>query len=919
MCQKSRSWAHICVVMIFFNLAYPEWLPIKCKYKLLNDTMCQVKTRMHNPGESYHIQKQVCEQLIFIQRQNVCMLFHWFKGDLLSGKVSKTFNKIQKANRVIWSGTRHFDLLHSIIDAVSTHFSSFLFFEKGNWHHFTFTKFLNLFYFQENVTYSSFHSGFVVLHSKLKAPKMNNVVSCKKGGYISEIVTCNQNKDCPFDHSDENNLCNCTDVTSVFWERRKCKYVAGHKCGPLYFMTLKGDCAKHFYPPKNQEVSTVLKCENSTTFAFALQSCFRQKLQPGTEETLSDCEESGQLHCASETTHCFNVFEICLFILNKCQQLSPCQDGTHLENCKQFECSTKFKCPGSYCLHWRSVCDGKWDCPDGGDELKPYMCGTFMHLCKQMFICVQTHFKCIHPGCVCDGNRDCPLGDDELLCEIRYQMCPSVCQCLAFAMYCSNVTITFPQEQIIHRFIHLEMINWTQLEKGHKQFFLQQIPETVILFIHKANLSTCCDFKFPSQLQILSLSFNSVPFLYSFCFHSHEGLGLIRLDNNLISALQHKSFSNLAELHFLDLSNNPLKHIEKEVICTRTHLKDITMILAKIRIESASSDSFGNIPFRAIITTDYSFCCLIPNVKCTAKLPWYLSCENILPQVALKVTYLSFAVMIFVVNVISIVWQTQLQESSKTSVLTIITINCNDFLCGVYLGGIAAADLSIGNNFLFQEKNWKSGVLCFSEVCIVLSFTIFSSMILVFLAKSRLEIVKTPVDTEFKKISFVTKWISGLAISSMFLAVSLTLILKFTSGSVPINLCLPFVDPTNSVAVVKVIIYLCSLLQFSASTSIVILHVQLIHKYLQSQKTLEGMKSGNHSSVPLVVQLILLSFSCIFCWIPTTSVYLSAMFLDKYPTEMVIWILVASMPVNSYLNPIIFSVYALRNFLTGKQ
>ncbi len=174
---------------------------------------------------------------------------------------------------------------------------------------------------------------------------------------------------------------------------------------------------------------------------------------------------------------------------------------------------------------------------------------------------------------------------------------------------------------------------------------------------------------------------------------------------------------------------------------------------------------------------------------------------------------------------IPIVWQTQSQESSKTSVLTIITIYCNDFLCGVYLGGIAVADLSVGNNFLFQENIWKYSVLCFSEVCIVLSFTMCSSMTLIFLAKSRLEIVKTPVDTQFKKIRFVTKWILGLAISSVFLAISLTLILKFTFGSALITLCLPFVDNANSVVVMKVIIYMCSPLQFSASTSIVILHV----------------------------------------------------------------------------------------------
>ena len=29
-----------------------------------------------------------------------------------------------------------------------------------------------------------------------------------------------------------------------------------------------------------------------------------------------------------------------------------------------------FKCPGYHCIPWSYVCDGKWDCPHGYDELE---------------------------------------------------------------------------------------------------------------------------------------------------------------------------------------------------------------------------------------------------------------------------------------------------------------------------------------------------------------------------------------------------------------------------------------------------------------------------------------------------------------------------------------------------------------------
>ena len=51
---------------------------------------------------------------------------------------------------------------------------------------------------------------------------------------------------------------------------------------------------------------------------------------------------------------------------------------THLRDCEDFECPYPafVKCPGSYCIPPRYMCDGKWDCPGGADEREcvRYLC-----------------------------------------------------------------------------------------------------------------------------------------------------------------------------------------------------------------------------------------------------------------------------------------------------------------------------------------------------------------------------------------------------------------------------------------------------------------------------------------------------------------------------------------------------------------
>ena len=99
-----------------------------------------------------------------------------------------------------------------------------------------------------------------------------------------------------------------------------------------------------------------------------------------------------------------------------------CKNGKNLERCEEFNCPPgTYKCPFSYCIKLRYLCDGFWDCTKGVDEKT---CSITNH--AGFYKCRNTSII-ISPASVCDNTIDCPLDDDEVACSISRVECPYDC------------------------------------------------------------------------------------------------------------------------------------------------------------------------------------------------------------------------------------------------------------------------------------------------------------------------------------------------------------------------------------------------------------------------------------------------------------------------------------------------------------
>ena len=191
-------------------------------------------------------------------------------------------------------------------------------------------------------------------------------------------------------------------------------------------------------------------------------------------------------------------------------------------------------------------------------------------------------------------------------------------------------------------------------------------------------------------------------------------------------------------------------------------------------------------------------------------------------------------------------------------------------------------------------------------------------MFQIFLSLSRLMTVIYPIGTQFKKVKFVLKSIVLFYTLSFLVTLLFTFYFKLTYLNLPFSLCLPFIDPSKSVGMIKIITWSVVTTQTTSSVVIMSTHLLLVKKLKESRKRIRKSKLESDSEIPLIIQLIAITTSNILCWFPTNAIYVTAMFLSTYPIDLIIWTTVAILPLNSIINPSVFIITSCRKYIKSR-
>ena len=316
-----------------------------------------------------------------------------------------------------------------------------------------------------------------------------------------------------------------------------------------------------------------------------------------------------------------------------------------------------------------------------------------------------------------------------------------------------------------------------------------------------------------------------------------------------------------------------------------------------------------------IDTSDFHLCCLAPNSKCTQPIPWYTSCSDLLPTTFIKISFIGMTIILLLINFLSILICTKINSSGKTFSKMVLSINFIDLFCGIYLSIIWMKDLANNRNFVLKEEKWRSDLICLIAIGVITWFSISVQCVLIFLSFSSLMIVIYPLETRFKNLKFISYCLNLIFIFSLSLVFFATSAIKIHMKHASTPLCLPFVDPTKSKVELIVITWFVSISQFLTSLVILSLYIVLVQNV---QKCIKKIDSNKFSVSNLIIQLVLLTLSNFLCWVPC-NIFISTMFLPKYPMSLVTWTTVAVMPLRSVTNPAVFIFMSIKNISKCKK
>ncbi len=890
-----------CSLMLLTNLAEPNIININCEYKLLPYAACVKFGIQHVKANNYSEKMKHCPAGALLLG-NKCWLFQWVKSQSQLHK-----RKMRGQNSRNKTGLVGLDIFQILSKSVQSQIPS-LSVESPNLPYqvieFSCRKLHCKLTCKSKLLPKISVPGFVVKFVHFSAPFTGgSTFECEYGVHVNVMLRCDREVDCLDDRSDEDE-CFCSTDASL-----RNKTFSDF----LFFVSIKGQCVLFGSRPNHSTYGVEhgkVTCELSPIYLKndLVVDCSiteEQDLVKLLSGYPTYCKSPQELPCQEGHSKCFNLTDICMFHFDIYNHIHPCRNGGHLENCLHFECSRTFKCTHSYCIPWTYVCDGKVDCPIHDDENVFALCQNSKVKCANKYKCLKT-LMCILLISICDGIPDCPLKDDEFLCQLRHLTCPPSCNCLALAIKCSKHRGSLK----VYPFLSIFLLNSPTVHSYSKKF-----QQTMFLWIQQSNISVVADISFPETLLFLDMSNNILCSIPGESFHQNPKLRSLILGNNKITFLAKDTFLFLSHLTIIILSNNPIKEFSAQNFPST--IKLISLFGTFCNITDVSM--FKIMMSEVVLASDYHICCFAsPTIHCTAQMPWYRSCGDLLEDMVSKAGSYGFSAFLVVTNFMSVcvhIWKRK--TFSKAYQAAIVTVHTHSLSLVTFFIILWANDLVLEGRYAGYDYLWKRVFTCFTLAGIHLEFVFSSCLLSTFVSFCRLMVVVHPITTQFKRTKPVSKFLFIISLLSFISSACTMILFHIIYSELPVKLCTIFHDPTKEFVAVKVAIWGSFCMHVFLLAVISLMHAGIHYKFMESQHKITSTTKQNHES-GLQLQLALITALIFVSWVSFNITILTTLYLPSYPMALVSRAFVFVQPLYPSLYPVILSCFVLKSAVKEK-
>ncbi len=389
------------------------------------------------------------------------------------------------------------------------------------------------------------------------------------------------------------------------------------------------------------------------------------------------------------------------------------------------------------------------------------------------------------------------------------------------------------------------------------------------------------------------------------------------MSSNRITDILPKAFNLLPQLRILDISKNALETLSPNFVEGVPHLEVLSLVansLHAISLETVlSMQEFG------VKTDDNRICCSLVLVYCMTK----GTCFSLLESRNMKGVLLLTFILVFLVNTLSFVKHLKLYTHSFDGYrLFIRTSPWGNLLHGIYLCSLWAVQEYFSDNFVLEHIRWRQSGFCFKLFVVSLWHALFSPLIFCLLALARLMVVLHPLNTKFKRSSFVLQFLLLCCLLSVTISASLGFIQWLLYHLIPFEFCSPLVDFSETFSLIKYAAMILCFYQLSGTGFVCITHSLLVVNLKISQKVISGLHDGKSTFLRRVcTQAIASTASDIVSRIPSNIIILLGLLDEKFDPSLIKWCIILLCSMSSILHPLVHTAASLRKkaVLTGLQ
>ncbi|XP_022083504.1 relaxin receptor 2-like isoform X2 [Acanthaster planci] len=463
-----------------------------------------------------------------------------------------------------------------------------------------------------------------------------------------------------------------------------------------------------------------------------------------------------------------------------------------------------------------------------------------------------------------------------------------------------------------------------------------------------------------TSLQHLAIRGNSLSTVQKGSFIGLHSVTDLDLGNNTFTELRAGTFAGLSKLQVLWMSHVPLRHIEPGAFSGLSNLVSLNILHADLDAPNLGIlDGLDNL--ESLSTSDHRLCCLLnpaQNISCVGPIESFSTCQRLMPNTILRVAIWLLGISAILGNLFVIGQRGVKKGWHELTVQSILItqLAISDTLMGVYMIAIGAADVHFGESYFLSAEAWRTGAWCKAIGFLSILSSEASVFFVMLISVDRFISIAFPfsrfrLEVRFARITVAVLWLIAfvLSLTGTLMAGKEPAFYGLSDVCVGLPLITTPVNQSTTWTYIRetgTYVYIASAagtqpawafsvflylgLNFVCFAVVLICYVLIFIVVKRSSQSVarQGKMAGKPSNsahgsfshrsvtfsreVKLASRMALVVGTDFLCWMPIIVMgILTQSGLLSVPEELYAWTVVFILPINSSLNPYLYTISKL--------